>query len=333
MDRSTLFCLLCATFATFAFGPAAAPSRAASSAADYPSRVVRIIVPQAAGSGGDIVARSVAQKLSESWGQQVIVENRPGANGIIGMEGVAKAKPDGYTLTHAFTSVLTINPSVYKSLPYDTFRDYAPITQTATNTMVLVVNPSLPARSVKDLVALGKSRPGDLVFGSFGIGNVTHLAGELMGIEAGLKMLHIPYKGETPALAELVGGQVALLFATSAGAASHIRSGRLRLLATGGAKRAAAYPDTPTIAEAGYPNMLVTGWVGLLAPAGTPHEILLKLQGETARHLFAPELRERLSSLGAEPVASTPEEFAAFLRKEAEKWSRVVRAAGLLQSQ
>lgn len=331
--RSRVSLLLFAAFAALASAPAAAQSRAVPGKTDYPVRPVRIVIPQAAGGGVDIMARAIAQKLSDSWGQQVIVDNRPGANGIIGIEAVAKSKPDGYTLAAAFTSVLTINPHVYKALPYDTFRDLAPITQTVTNTIVLVVNPYLPARSVKELVALGKSRPGDLVYGSFGVGNMTHLAGELLRLEAGLKMTHIPYKGETPALTELIGGQIVLAFATSAGASGHIRSGRLRLLATGGEKRASAYPDTPTMIEAGFPKVVVTGWAGFLAPAGTPPEIVQKVQRDTAQHLRAPELRERLSALGAEPVGGTSDEFAAFLRAETEKWSRVVRAAGLFQTQ
>ena len=182
---------LLAAFAAIAAGTAAAQP--------YPSRPVRIVVPQAAGGGVDIWARSIALKLTESWGQQIIVDNRPGANGIIGIEQVTKAKPDGYTIAAAFTSVLTINPHVYKSLPYDTFRDFAPITQTVTNTMVLVVTPFLPARSVKELVALGRSRPGDLIYSSAGVGNLTHLAGELLRVEAKIKTLHVPYKGETPA--------------------------------------------------------------------------------------------------------------------------------------
>jgi len=305
----------------------------AAAAQPYPSRAVRIVVPQAAGGGVDIMARSVAQKLTESWGQQVIVENRPGANGIIGIEAVAKSKPDGYTLSGAFTSVLTINPHVYKSLPYDTFRDFAPISQTVTNTIVLIVHPSLPVRSVKELVALGRSRPGQLDYGSFGIGNMTHLAGELLRVETGLDMVHVAYKGETPALTELIGGQVALLFAVSSAAAPHIRAGRARLLATGGEKRATAWPDTPTMIEAGFPKVVVTGWNGFLAPAGTPAEIIQKVYRDSARHLAAPELRDRLSALGAEPAGTTPEQFAAFLRSETEKWRRVSKAAGIYQSQ
>jgi tripartite-type tricarboxylate transporter receptor subunit TctC len=296
---------------------------------DYPNRPVRIIVPQAAGGGVDIVARAIAQKLAESWGQQVIVDNRPGANGIIGIEAVAKSKPDGYTIAAPFTSVLTINPFVYKSLPYDAFRDFAPIMQSVNNIIVLVVNPYLPVRSVKELVALGKSRPGDLIYGSFGVGNLTHLAAELLRLETGLKMVHVPYKGETPAVSDLIAGQYVLLFATSAGVNAHIKAGRLRLLATGGERRAAAYPDTPTMGEAGYPNASVTGWSGLVAPAGTPPEIVRKFQRDAARHVRSPELGERLTALGAEPVGSTPEEFSAFIKSEADKWSRVIRDASI----
>jgi tripartite-type tricarboxylate transporter receptor subunit TctC len=332
MKRSTLSCLAVAAVALISSEPAAA-QRAPGAASDYPNKPVRIIVPQAAGGGVDVVARNLAQKLSETWGQQVLVDNRPGANGIIGIDAIAKSKPDGYTLGAAFTSVLTINPHVYKSLPYDTFRDFAPITQTVTNTIVLVVNSYLPARSVKELIALAKSRPGDVVYGSFGIGNMTHLAGELLRQEAGVKMTHVPYKGETPAVTELLGGQVVLIFATSAGVAPHIKSGRLRLLATGGEKRATAYPDTPTMIEAGFPNVRVTGWGALIAPAGTPQDVIDRVHRDSARHLLAPELRERLSAAGAEPAATTPTELAAFLKSESEKWGRVVRQAGLQYSQ
>lgn len=319
-------------FAIF-LGTAAALFCASAAAQPYPSRPVRIVVPQAAGSGVDLWARSIAQKLTEAWSQQVLVDNRPGANGIIGLEQVTKAKPDGYTISAAFTSVLTINPHVYKSLPYDTFRDLAPITQTVTNTIVLVVNPYLPVRTVKQLVALGKSRPGDLSYGSFGVGNMTHLAGELLRVETGMKPIHVPYKGETPAVTDLIGGQVAYIFATAPGVAAHIKSGRLRLLATCGEQRSATFPDTPTMAESGFPKVLVTGWGGFLAPAGTPPDIVQKFQRDTARQLQSPDLRDRLNAIGSEPSGTTPEQFAAFLRSETEKWQRVAKAAGIYQSQ
>ncbi len=303
------------------------------SAADYPSRVVRIVAPQAAGSGIDVYTRAIAQKLTESWGQQVIVENRSGANGILGIEAVAKSDPDGYTIVAGFTSVLAINPHVYKSLPYDPLRSLAPIMQTVTNGMSLVVHPNLPVRSVKDLVALAKARPGTVMYGSNGIGNVTHLAGELLGLEAGLKMVHVPYKGATPAITDLIGGQVAFLFATTADITSYVKSVRLRLLATCGDKRASVFPNVPTIVESGLPGMVVTGWGGLLAPAATPRDIIDKIQRETARHLQGSDLRERLNSVGSEPAVSTPDQFAAFIRSEIEKWERVVKQAGIYHSQ
>ncbi len=323
MNKSYVLNALLAIFPALAAAPATAQTT------DYPTRPVRIIVPQTAGGAVDIVARAIAQKLSESWGQQVIIDNRPGANGIIGMEAVAKAKPDGYTLGAPFTSVLAINPFVYKTLPYDAFRDFAPVMQSVANVIVLVVHPSLPVRSVKDLVALGKSRPGDLVYGSFGVGNLTHLAGELLRMETKMKMVHVPYKGESPAVTDLIGGQYVLLFSTSAGVFAHIKEGRLRLLATGGEKRAAAYPDAPTMAEAGFPGAGVTGWSGLAMPAGTPPEIVQKFSREAARHVKSAEMSERLTALGAEPVGSSPEEFTAFIKSEATKWSRVIREAGI----
>jgi len=326
-------CLTFLAVAAGVFGLAVAQSRAATEATDFPNRPIRIILPTTAGSGVDITARTIAQKLSEAWGQQVVVDNRPGANGIIGMEALAKSKPDGYTLLQGFTSVLTINPYVYKSLPYDTFRDHAPITQTVTNTMVLVVNPFLPARSVKDLVALGRSRPGDLTYSSAGVGNLTHLAGELLRVEAKIKTLHVPYKGETPAFTAVMGGESAFMFSAALGVSPHIAAGKLRLLATCGEKRASAFPDAPTMIESGFPKVVVTGWGGFLAPAGTALEILRKIQRETARVLFTPDIRERLSSLGAVPVGSSPEQFAAFIRAEAEKWSGVTRDAGIYHSQ
>jgi tripartite-type tricarboxylate transporter receptor subunit TctC len=317
----------------FACAAGLALAGASVAAQPYPNRPIRIVVPQAPGGGLDISTRAIALKLSESWGQQIVVDNRAGANGIIGLETVAKSKPDGYTLSAAFTSVLTVNPHVYKSLPYDTFRDFSPITQTVTNTIVLVVNPTVPVRSVKELVALGKSRPGDLSYGSFGVGNLTHLAGELLGLETGMKATHIPYKGETPAVVDLVAGQVAFGFATAPGAAAHVQNGRLRLLATCGERRSTAFPDTPTMIESGVPKVIVTGWGGFLAPAGTPSEIIQKVSRDTAQHLQTPDLRDRLSAIGAEPAGTTPEQFAAFLRSETEKWGRVAKAAGIYQSQ
>jgi tripartite-type tricarboxylate transporter receptor subunit TctC len=296
--------------------------------ADYPNRIVRFILPQPGGSGTDVVLRAITAKLTQTWGQQVIVDNRPGANGIIGVQAFSKAKPDGYTLLYGFTSLLTINPSIYKDLPYS-LRDFEAVTQTVTNTMALVVNPHLPARSVKELVALGRARPGELLYGSFGVGNQTHLTAELFRLESGLKMLHVPYKGATPAVTELVGGQVVMMFASSANVTPHIKSGRLRLLATCGPKRSTLFPDTPTMVEAGFPRVISTGWGGIVAPVGTPPDIVKKIQQDTAQALADPQIRERLVSIGADPEGTTPEEFASWLRAETEKWEKVVKGAGL----
>ncbi len=306
---------------------------ATAAAQPYPSRPVRVVIPQAAGGAVDVAWRPIAQKLTEAWGQQVIVDNRPGANGIIGMDAVAKSKPDGYTLGTGFTSALTINPHVYKTLPYDTFRDFVPVTQVVINTIALVVNPYLPVRTPKELVALGRSRPGDLMYASAGAGNMTHLAAELMRMETGLKMTHVPYKGDTPAVTDLIGGQVALIFATAPSVAAHVNSGRLRLLATCGVKRSLSWPETPTMIESGFPKVAVTGWWGLVAPAGTPQDIVQKVSRDTARLVQMPEQRDRLIAVGAEPAGTTPEEFSAFVKSELAKWERVAKAAGVYQSQ
>jgi tripartite-type tricarboxylate transporter receptor subunit TctC len=300
---------------------------------EYPSRPIRLIVAQAPGSGPDILARLIGQKLTESWGQQVIVDNRPGANGIIGMEAAAKSKPDGYTILIAVPSALTMNPYVYKALPYDTFRDFTPITQTATNTFGLFVNNALPAKSVKELVTLARSRPKELPYGSYGVGNQTHLAAELFASEAKLKLLHVPYKGQTPAVGELLSGQVALLFSAMPGTAPYVETGRLRLLATCGAKRDAVFANVPTMVEAGYPSVIITGWTGLLGPTGMPRDAVARIQAEVRKHLLSPELKDSLTKQGSAPVASTPEQFAAFIKAEAEKWSRVIRQAGLEKTQ
>lgn len=259
---------------------------AAAQTQDYPNRPIRLIVPQAAGSGTDMMARRIGQKLTEVWGQQVTVENRPGANGIIGMEAAAKSKPDGYTLVLSGPSALVMNPYVYKQLPYDTFRELTPITQGSTNSFGLVVYPTLPVKTVKELIALGRARPSQLSYASFGIGNQTHLAGELFAMETGLRMTHVPYKGQTPALTDLISGQVTLMFSAMPGTAQHIYSGRLRLLATCGEQRDSAFTTVPTMRDAGFPTVVVTGWNGLLAPTGVPREIVNRLQSEIAKFLL-----------------------------------------------
>jgi tripartite-type tricarboxylate transporter receptor subunit TctC len=313
--------------------PAVALAQAPAGGAGYPVRTVRIVAPQPAGSGVDTYTRAIAQKLTETWGQQVIVDNRPGANGIIGIEQVIKAKPDGYTILAAFTSVLVINPHVYKALAYDVERDLTPVMQTITNSIALVVHPKLPVRTPKELIALAKARPNELMYGSNGVGNVSHLAAELWASETGVQLTHVPYKGATPAIQETIAGQVALTFPTLIGVSSHIRAGRLRLLATCGERRVSLFPDTPTMIESGFPRMIVTGWGGYMAPANTPREIISAFHRDAARVLQSAELRERLRALGSDSEVSTPEQFGVFLKSESDKWARVAKRAGIYQSQ
>ena len=306
---------------------------ACAAAQEYPSRLIRIVVAQAPASGPDLVGRTLAQKFTETWGQQAIVDNRAGANGIIGGDLVAKAKADGYTLLVGASSAITMNPFVYKSLPHDPLRDLAPVSQTASNVMALVVAPTLPATNVQTLVALGKSRPHEIVFASAGIGNLTHLSAELFANTVGVKLVHAPYKGSTPAWIELMSGQVALMFTTTQGIAPHLERGKLKLLATCSEIRPSAFPQTPTLIESGYPGLVMTGWTGLFAPAGTPANIVAKLSREVVRVLGLQEIRGRMESQGSEAVASTPEAFSAFVKSEAAKWQKVIRTAGLEQTQ
>lgn len=302
-------------------------------AQEYPARPLRIIVSQAAGSSVDILGRLIAARLTDAWGQQVVVENRPGANAIIGMELAARAKPDGYTLAMVVPSAMTVNQFIYRKLPYDPLRDFAPITQSTAIAFVLVANPALPVKSVKDLVALGKARPGELNYSSSGIGNLTHLAGELFGLSAGVKAVHVPNKGDTPALLDVMTGQTAYMFSTMPVAVPQIESGKLRLLAVCGTSREAGFPDVPTLAETGLRDVVIQGWTGMAAPAGTSAAIIAKLQKEIARHLLAADVKEQLARQGAQPVGSTPEQFSTFIRAETEKWAKVIKSAGLANTQ
>ena len=302
-------------------------------AQEYPNRVVRIVVGDTPGATSDIAMRFLSQKLTAAWGQQVVVDNRPGANFIIAAELVAKAKPDGYTLLGGAPSMLTMNPFVYKKLPYDSLRDFAPITQIVTNHFALVVTPSLPASSVAALVKLAKSRPGEMLFGSPGISNQQHLAVEMFARAADIKIVHVPYKGATPAITDLIGGHVAMMITSIAGVAAHIAGGKLRLLATAGPQRASMFPDAPTLVESGYPDVVVTGWTGLIAPIGTSPDILNKVSRDVGRELTAADVRSALAIPGSELTPSTPEAFGAFIRAEIEKWSKVIRGVGLENSQ
>ena len=293
----------------------------------YPNKPIRMVVPYPPGGPTDVLGRIVAQKLSESLGQQVVVENRPGASGMIGSEIVAKAAPDGYTLlTNA--SIHVINPSLYPKMNFDALRDFAPVSLIAQVPLILVVNPALPAKSVTELIALGKAQPNLLNFGSSGNAAAPHLAGESFKIATGVQMQHVPYKGSAPALTDLIGGQVQLIFDSMPSAMPHVKSGKIRALAVTTAKRSPTVPDLPTVTESGVPGFDISTWYGVWAPAGTPKDIVNKVAGEMAKALQQPAVRERLAALGAEPVGNTPEEFAAYCQSELAKWSKIVKESG-----
>jgi tripartite-type tricarboxylate transporter receptor subunit TctC len=308
----------------------AAAGAAAETANDYPNRPIRIIVPQAAGAGIDLQARVIAQKMGELWGQQGVVENRPGANAIIGMEAAAKAAPDGYTLVYAPVSSVTTNAFIYKKLPYDTFRDFAPITQTTANPLGAVVNPASGIRSIKDLVARAKAHPGEINYGSFGIGNLTHLMGVLLSLAADIKMTHVPYRGQTPEITDVLSGQIPLGFTITAGVTDHVNTGKLNLLATFGEQRDEQFPDTPTVVESGYPSVVVVGWSGLFAPAGVPPAIISRLHSTMVRILAMPDVKQAILRQGSKAVSSeSPEAFARYIKAETDKFYPVIKAAGL----
>jgi len=303
---------------------------AAETADQYPTRPIRIIVPQAAGSGVDLQARLLAQKLGDMWGKQIVVEDRPGANAIIGTEYVAKSPPDGYTLVYSPITSVTTNVFIYKKLPYDPLRDLAPITQTTMNPMGAIAHPGSGLKSIKDLVARAKAAPGKVNFGSFGIGNLTHLMGLLLSTAAGIEMTHVPYKGQTPEMTDVMSGQVPVGFTTMAGAAGFIQGGKLTLLATFGDKRDDQFPDTPTVAEQGFPSVVVSGWSGILAPAGVPKPIIAKLHGGLVKVLAMADVQAMLAKQGSPAVSSkTPEDFGRFIKSEMEKFHPVIKAAGL----
>ena len=292
----------------------------------FPSKPLRLVVPFPPGAGTDMFARVLAHKLSESLGQPVVVDNRPGGGAIIGTDIVAKSPPDGYTLLLSTTSH-AINPSVYSKLPYDTLRDFATVTQVATVPIVLVVHPSLPVTTAQELVALARSRPGELNVGSSGSGTVFHLAAELLKSTAGIDMVHVPFKGGSPALAALLANQVNVLFETSLTVGPQAKAGKLRPLALGGWKRSSAMPELPTMAESGFPGFSAENWYGVYVPAGTPREIVKRLNRDIVNALGQPDVRERFASQGAELIGNTPEQHEEFLKAEMAKWARIARLA------
>ena len=287
-----------------------------------------MIVPFPAGGATDIVGRIIAQKLGETWGQQVIVDNRGGAGGTIGSDIAAKSAPDGYTILVGTSSTHAVAPSLYSKLAYDPVRDFAPVTLLASATILLAAHPSLPAKNVRELIAIAKRQPQALSFASSGNGGISHLVGEEFKSMAGIAMLHIPYKGDTPALVDLVSGQVSLMFGTAVSFLPYVKAGKLNALAVTNPQRSPIAPNVPTVAESGLPGFEALQWFGIFAPAGTSKEIVAKLQSDIVKIVRLPDVRERLSGLGADVVGNTPDQFAAFQKADAAKWAKVVKASG-----
>ncbi|MGZ5124352.1 MAG: tripartite tricarboxylate transporter substrate binding protein [Burkholderiales bacterium] len=302
---------------------------AAAYSQTYPAKTVRIIVPFAPAGSTDITARVVAQKLTDAWRQQVIVDNQAGAGGNIGAEAVAKSTPDGYTLLLATTGVMAINHRLYRNLPFDALRDFAPVTQIGALPLILIVHPSLPAKTVKDLISIAKAKPGQLSYASSGVGSATHMTSELFRMMAGIDIVHIPYKGSGQAMVDLISGQVALAFDQITSSQPQVEMGKLRALAVTSAQRFPSVRELPTVAEAGIPGYESVSWNGLAAPAGTAQDIIVRIQEQVACALQSPDIKERFFKDGIEPVASTPERFAAHIRSERAKWEKVVDTAGI----
>jgi len=298
-------------------------------AQNYPNKPIRMVSPFAAGGGVDFTARFIGQKISEGLGQTVVVENRAGAGGAIGTEFVAKAPPDGYTLLLGSAGPMTILPGLTAKLPYDPLKDFAPITLVTSMPFVLVVHPSLPVKTVKELLALARAKPGQLNFGSPGNGTTTHLAEELLKMSANVDMVHVPYKGVAPALTDLLAGQVQFMSGDLSTVMPQVRAGKLRAIAVTSSKRSAQVPDLPTIAEGGLPGYDASGWFGVLAPAATPVDLVTRLHAVIVKGISTPEARERLASLGGDVVGNTPAEYAVFLRADLAKWSKLIKTIGL----
>ena len=315
------------------FAIAALLATGAAAQDTYPSKPVRIVVPYPAGGVADLLPRTVGARLSEKWKQPVVVENKPGASGNIGMAEGARAEPDGYTLVLAPTGNLTVNQFLFKELPFDVARDFTPVTVLATSPNVLVVHPSVPVKTFKELVAYARANPGKLNFSSPGSGSGAHLAGELLNTEAGIKTVHVPYKGMAPAVSDLVGGQVQMMFAGISTALQHIKAGKLVALAIASPQRSPQLPDVPTVAESGIAGFDVTSWYGIVTRAGTPPAVVRKLHADMAEALAAADVREKLGALGLDPLGNTPEDFQKLIAAESRKWSEIVRKAEIKPQQ
>ena len=307
----------------------AALSSTAALAADYPDRPIRMLVGFAPGGGTDATARAIAPKMTELLGQQVIVDNRPGATGNIATDIVSKSNPDGYTILMGTIAALSINPHLYDKLPFDPLKDLLPVTRAVDSTNVLVVHPSVAAKTVKDLIALAKAKPGALNCGSSGVGGAGHLALELFNLQTGTKMTHVPYKGGGPAMIDLLGGNIQLIFATAASAVGHIKSGKIRALAVTTLKRSPLVPDLPTIAETGLKGFEANNWYGILVPAKTSRAIVMRLNKDASTALLTPEIKELLFKQGLDSAPESPEAFGAYIKSEGVKWAKVVKAAGI----
>jgi len=294
----------------------------------YPSKTVRWIAPFPPGGGTDVVSRAIAQKLTETWGQQVIVDNRPGSGGTIGLAAAAKSPPDGYTIALGQLANMGIAPGLYPKLPYDPAKDLQPVTVVLSSPLMLVAHPSLPARNVKELLALARAKPDAITFGSPGNGTTGHLAAEMIKSSTGVKMTHVPYKGASPAITGLMGGEIAIYASTIPAASPMLKSGRIKALGVSSARRVAAWPDVPTIAESGLAGYEVTNWYGVVLPAGTPRDIAGKVHQDVVRVLKLPDVQARLAGEGGDVVAGTPEEFAALIRSEIPKWTKAIKASG-----
>jgi tripartite-type tricarboxylate transporter receptor subunit TctC len=322
LRRRVIAAIVCVLAGGVGFAPLPACAQA------YPTKPIRLVVPFPPGGSLDVVARAIGQKLTEAWGQPVVIDNRPGAGGNIGADLVAKSAPDGYTILEGALSTHAVNVSLYRTMPYDPIKDFAPITLVATTPNVLVLNPTLPVNSVRELVAYAKAHPGTLSFGSGSNGSAGHLAGELFKAEAGVDMVHIPYKGGAPALQALLAGDTQLMFDNLANSTPQLKAGKLKALAVTTAKRSALIPELPTLAETGLPGFDIYTWWGFMAPAGTPKEIIAKWNAEVTRILATPEMKAFFAQQGAEPAPTTPEQFAALIRSEIPKYAKIVKDSG-----
>ena len=318
----SLLVIICVASAVLCFGLSQA-------AETYPSKSLQIIVSFAPGGGVDSVARIVGHKLTESLGQPVLVDNRPGASGMIGTDVAAKALPDGYTLLLGTQTVLVVAPILYGKAAFDPLKLFAPVALIGSTPLILVTNPAVPAKSVKELIALAKAKPGELDFGSGGVGTTPHMAGELFNSMAGIKVVHVAYKGEAPALTDIMGGHLHMMFSNMSACLPHIKAGKIRGLAVSSLERVAAAPDIPTVAESGVPGFEAETWFGLLAPAGTPPEIVKRLNADVLKALTKPDVKEKLASLGLTIAGSTPEKFSGYIKSEYGKWAKVIKDAGI----